>query len=106
MVPIPKCLYSARQHGLLCFKSGQEVWVDGVQTTQLTCPEALVRVIEEANVFGQQNKQALDFFSGTGSVAKVLEEWGYEVITIDFAAKWNPTMCVDIMAWNYTTITT
>jgi len=61
----------------------------------------LVRVIEDAKVSGQKRKMALDLFSGTGSVAKVLGEWSHEVITVDLKSKRNPKVCVDIMFWDY-----
>jgi len=92
---------SARQHGLLCFKPGQEIWIDGAQASELTNPEALVRVIEDDKGSVQNRKVVLDLFSGTGSVAKVLEGWGYEVITVDSESKWNPKVCVDIMLWDH-----
>jgi len=66
---------SARQHGLLCFKRGHKIWIDGAQALQLTHPEALVRVFEDDKGLAQNKKVALDLCSGTGSVAKVLEGW-------------------------------
>jgi len=35
-------------------------------------------------------------------VGKVLEEMGYEVVSLDFNKKFNPTICVDICDWDYT----
>jgi len=88
---------SARQHGLLCFKAGQEIWIDGAQAPDLTHPEALVRAVEDNRGLAQNKKVDLDLFSGTGSVAKVLEGWGYEFITVDSETKWNSKVCVDRM---------
>ena len=43
----------------------------------------------------------LDLFSGTGSVGKVFEKHGYEVISLDNAKRWKATHNVDILKWNY-----
>ena len=45
--------------------------------------------------------RALDMFCGRKSAAKVLEEWGYEVVTLDNDPKRNPTICTDVLEWNY-----
>ena len=37
---------SARKHGLLCIKSGQEFWIDGVRVAAADKPDTLVRVVE------------------------------------------------------------
>ena len=43
----------------------------------------------------------LDIFTGTGSVAKVAKELGYEVISLDIDSRCNPTVCADIMSLDY-----
>ena len=43
----------------------------------------------------------LDLFSGTGSVTRVFEEHGYEVVSLDLDPKFNPTICTDILSWDY-----
>ena len=45
--------------------------------------------------------RVLDLFSGTGSVGKVLQEHGYEVVSLDNQTRWQPTHCQDILTWNY-----
>jgi len=45
--------------------------------------------------------KALELFCGTKCVGKVLEEMGYEVISLDFMKKFDPTICVDICKWDY-----
>ncbi len=45
--------------------------------------------------------RVLELYKGTGSVGKVFEEMGAEVISVDIEAKYNPTHCEDIMTWNY-----
>ena len=46
-------------------------------------------------------QRALDLFSGTGSVTKVLQEVGYRVTSLDFLAKYNADLAVDILEWQY-----
>lgn len=43
----------------------------------------------------------LDMFTGTGSVAKVAEELGYEVHTLDIDPKCKPDICADILEFDY-----
>jgi hypothetical protein len=43
----------------------------------------------------------LDLFSGTGSTAEAFKEQGFEVITLDFNAKYRPDILVDILDWDY-----
>ena len=44
-----------------------------------------------------------DIFSGTGSVGKVAKTLpeGFEVISVDNNKKANPTICTDILEWDY-----
>ncbi len=41
------------------------------------------------------------FVSGTGSTAEAFKEQGFEVITLDFNAKYRPDILVDILDWDY-----
>ena len=43
----------------------------------------------------------LDLFSGTGSVGKVFEKYGYEVTSVDKAKSFRPTIVADVMEWDY-----
>jgi site-specific DNA-cytosine methylase len=45
--------------------------------------------------------KALDLFCGKGSVAKVLSEKGYEVVTVDINTNFKPTHNVDVLDWKY-----
>ena len=41
--------------------------------------------------------------SGTGSIDRAFERKGWDVVSVDWLAKFRPTLCVDIMDWNYQT---
>lgn len=43
----------------------------------------------------------LDLFSGTGSVGRVFAAHGYEVVSLDCEVTFAPTICVDILEWDY-----
>ena len=43
----------------------------------------------------------LELFKGTGSVGQVFKENNWEVISLDFDPKCEPTICVDILQWDY-----
>ena len=46
--------------------------------------------------------RALELFCGTKSVGKVLREHGWDVTSVDCDAKFEPSICVDVLEWNYT----
>jgi hypothetical protein len=46
----------------------------------------------------------LELFKGTGSYSKVAEQLGIDVISLDIMKKFNPTICMSILDWDYTTI--
>ena len=43
----------------------------------------------------------LELFSGTGSVGRAFAARGWEVVSVDCVAKFEPTHCVDVLAWDY-----
>jgi len=43
----------------------------------------------------------LELFSGTGSVRKAVGEQFDEIVSIDILQKFNPTVCINILEWNY-----
>ncbi len=49
----------------------------------------------------QDKPRALDLFCGTKSVAKTLEDLGYEVINLDNRKECHATFTVDIRDWDY-----
>jgi hypothetical protein len=49
----------------------------------------------------KKQMRVLELFKGTGSVGKVLEQAGHEVVSLDILAKFNPTHICDIMDFEY-----
>ena len=47
------------------------------------------------------NMKSLDLFCGTKSFSKVAVEEGYEITTLDILPKFNPTICCNLMDWDY-----
>jgi hypothetical protein len=45
--------------------------------------------------------RSLDLFCGTKSFSKIAENHGYETHTLDILEKFNPSICCDIMQWDY-----
>ena len=45
--------------------------------------------------------RALELFSGSGSVGRVLRTQGWEVTSVDMVAKFAPDICVDVLKWDY-----
>lgn len=43
----------------------------------------------------------LELFKGTGSFSKVFKEYGYTVISLDIEPKFNPTICCNLLDWDY-----
>ena len=48
-----------------------------------------------------QRPRMLDLFSGTNSVGDIFRARGYEVVSVDNHASFNPTICIDIMQWDF-----
>ncbi|EPS71058.1 hypothetical protein M569_03701 [Genlisea aurea] len=64
----------------------------------------LLRVSPDANIPPEEpafDQMALDLFAGTRSVARVLEERGYTVLTVDSDPKYKADVQENILTWNY-----
>tara|TARA_R100001460_G_scaffold84755_1_gene126073 strand:- start:282 stop:908 length:627 start_codon:yes stop_codon:yes gene_type:complete len=46
--------------------------------------------------------KVLELFKGSGSITTYFSNTDYEVISLDILKKYNPTICCDIMEWDYT----
>ena len=44
----------------------------------------------------------LELFSGSGSVGRAFKANGFEVVSLDKRPDYNPTICIDILEWDYT----
>ena len=88
---------SPRKHGLWCSRKGEQYWVEGISSQDSPISSTVV------NQFGSNSEplRALDLFSGTGSATKVLKEAGFSVFSVDNDPLMNPTLCVDILDWDF-----
>ena len=46
-------------------------------------------------------RRMLDLFCGTGSVGDVFRDAGFDVVSLDADNRWKPTICVDVLDWDY-----
>ena len=53
---------------------------------------------------GRQALRVLDLFSGTGSVTRAFRNSGHEVTSLDMDPRGAPTICQNILDWQYKTL--
>ena len=85
----------ARDHGLMGHVSGLDVWVPGA--SEADCSQGNVRQVSVRTAPEGAEKRALDLFCGKKSAAKALEQFGFQVETVDIDPKWGPSICVDVL---------
>jgi len=68
------------------------------ETCAQSSQDQLVCVFKRTPYF---QRRALDLFSGTGSVGRRIQEWGFEVTSVDIDPSTKPTYVVDILKWDY-----
>ena len=93
---------SAKRHGVLVVLEGKAVWVCGVKKPKAQPQDANQATVQV--VTGQKTTKkplrALDLFSGTGSVRRVLEGKGYHVTSLDMDPKWKADFICDVLGWD------
>lgn len=57
--------------------------------------------MEEVNEYATKRLQILELFSGFASWTKPFKEDGHEIITLDYNCKFKPTICEDVLKWDY-----
>ena len=60
-----------------------------------------IPVVQDPGKHTNQERWALDLFSGTGSVRRALEAIGYHVVSVDWDPKWHPDVVADVRKWEY-----
>ena len=45
--------------------------------------------------------KVLELFKGSGSISEYFENTDNEIISLDIVSKYLPTICCDIMEWDY-----
>ena len=96
-----------RRHGFWVDTDEQKLWVAGQRHgaktwTNQDVPRKPVYVNTIPTKPTEPEKpRALDLFCGRKSAARVLERWGYEVTTLDNDPKRSPTICADVLRWDY-----
>ena len=105
------CSVYPRAHGLKVWVKGTQLWIPGQRTEAsvqgLATPEMGMSVVQSAAESCLREgtpHRVLDLFSGGKSVAKVLQGKGFEVVTLDSDPRTDPTICVDILEWDYRSV--
>lgn len=98
-----------RLHGLRTRVKNTIVWIPGERLrptpkilSDLAREPLYTQVVTASEGKGKSVPlRALDLFCGRKSAAQVLQKWGYEVTTLDSDPIRQPSICTDIMEWDY-----
>ena len=90
----------ARRHGLMGHVSGKDIWVSGIKEDLKSHAKGSFTSVRAISVC--PTKRALDLFCGRKSAALALEKCGFAVETFDIDPGRQPTICADILDWDYT----
>lgn len=69
-----------------------------------TLPNGIMLVLaneKKISGSGMKTKKMFELFKGTGSVGKVADKMGYEVVSLDFDPAYTPDIETDILKWKY-----
>jgi hypothetical protein len=98
---------SPRKHGFWVEASGQELWVEGLRSDPRQRANARLQKMPvfinrvPVEVVTPAKPRALDMFCGRKSAARILQEHGYEVLTLDNDPKRQPDICIDVLKWDF-----
>ena len=89
----------ADRHGLMGHVDGRKVWVGGLQDIHTAAYVRQPVCVRSCPI--RSDRRALDLFCGQKSAARVLERHGFHVETLDNDPNRDPSICVDIMEWDF-----
>ena len=92
-----------RKHGVTACVGRTVVWIQGERTISNGCSDVVIprEPMFIRGVHGSEAPRALDLFCGRKSATQVLERWGFTVVSLDSDPRRQPTICCDIMEWEY-----
>lgn len=78
---------------------GRKVWVGGLEEEKVDLLVHQPVSVRACPV--KTGRRALDMFCGQKSAGRVLERHGFLVETLDNDPKRDPSICVDVLEWDY-----
>ena len=89
----------ADRHGLMGHVDGRRVWIGGLQEIYTAAYVRQPVCVRACPI--RSDRKALDLFCGQKSAARVLEQHGFHVETLDNDPERDPSICTNIMEWDY-----
>ena len=89
----------ADRHGLMGHVDGRRVWIGGLQDIHTAAYVRQPVCVRSCPI--RADRRALDLFCGQKSAAHVLERHGFHVESLDNDPNRDPSICVDIMEWDF-----